>query len=416
MKTPIAITRKEDAAKLATILEIFSQLDDMRWNTRSDNSLINYCCDDLSISNDGRLLTHWLSYISDRLTRFERVWEVGYVISHLVLAFGQKDGRSVRALFNSYCVQPENSDKLWLVCDKTQNGAANARLARYGVKESEKTVKFASRCPADDLVRVFRTLDILAKRHDRSFAHFLAASFHGETDYERAIKRMATALDRLTYPAKRFTHATFKPALEEMEMAACAFTMPKNIKEEMFDRKRLWCCVRDYLKSPEFNPVFVGALKERGVENPERWDKNNPGLKAALDTIELPGDVWNNNAVFRDGLFTPYLSDEAESLKMPQTIRRLYRELKGEKHGFRFYPEQLDVSFDFVQQMCEREMCDVCLFGGGIEKVCHKKSEHLCPVALASCGYRHDCDPEKCLMKENKAKHYCKHYGARERL
>ncbi len=226
---------------------------------------------------------------------------------------------------------------------------------------------------------------------------------------------MAVALDRLTYPAKRFTVARFDRHLGEMEVAADTFTMPANINEEMFKRKRLWCCVRDYLKSPEFNPEFVAALKERGVGSPERWGKDNPELKMALHRIELPGDVWNNNEVFRDGLFTPYLSDETQSLDMPQAIRNVYEELQGKKHDLQFYPEQLDVSFDFVQQMCERKMCDVCLFDGGISKVCHRTPGLSCPVALVSCGYRHDCDPLRCRMKEDRTKGYCKHDDARER-
>ena len=191
---------------------------------------------------------------------------------------------------------------------------------RFGVKESEKKVTFAPRCPADDIVRVFRTLDILAKHYDRSFADFLAASFRGETDYKRAIKRMAAALDRLTYPANKFTVARLKRIWKKWKSGR-SHSPCQKIKGEMFDRKRLWCCVREYLKSPEFNPVFV-ALKERGIANPEGWNRENPELKAALHTIELPGDVWNNNEVFRDGLFKPYLSDKADSLDMPRRSER----------------------------------------------------------------------------------------------
>jgi len=128
-------------------------------------------------------------------------------------------------------------------------------------------------------------------------------------------------------------------------------------------------------------------------------------LKRALGAIELPGDVWNNAKVFRDGLFSPYLSDERPSWDMPRTIRRVYELLKKD-HDLRFYPEQLDVTFDFVPRMCQR-MCDVCPFGNGIGHVCHQKRGCLCPVPLISCGYRHLCNPEKCRLKEDAAKRLC---------
>ena len=97
---------------------------------------------------------------------------------------------------------------------------------------------------------------------------------------------------------------------------------------------------------------------------------------------------------------------------MPQTIRRAY-ELLSKDHDLQFYPEQLDVTFDFVPRMCERDMCDVCLFGGGIDNICHQKPDYLCPVALVACGYQHTCGPKECDLKENRARGYCKHDDAR---
>jgi hypothetical protein len=352
------------------------------------------------------LLTHWLCYISDRQTRFERVWEVGgYVISHMVRAFSRECGGSVRDLFDSYCL--EEGNKLGLKCDKTPNEAANARLARFGIEETQGEVKFASRCPADDLVKVYRTLEILAKHYDRSLARFIAASFEGEDDDRQAIRRMATALNQLTYAVRQVSIAKFDAALAEMESDADKFAMPTDTEAEMFNRKRLWCCVRDYLKSPDFNEVLVCALKERRVGNPDRWDRTkNLELRLALDAIELPGDVWNSK-VFRNGLFAPYLSEEITLLGTSRTIREVY-ELLGKGRSLRFYPEQLDVTFDFVPRMCERNMCDVCLFGRGIDKLCHRDRHRLCPVALVSCGYRHNCDPDACSIKENGSKEHCK--------
>ncbi len=64
-----------DADRLTEILDAFSALDDIRWSQRSNYSLINHCAPDLTA--DEKLLTHWLCYIADRQTAFQRVWDVG---------------------------------------------------------------------------------------------------------------------------------------------------------------------------------------------------------------------------------------------------------------------------------------------------------------------------------------------------
>ncbi len=412
MKNPLVV-KENEVGKLIRILDMFSQLDDIRWSVQDNYNLINYYCGAKNLSDDEKLLTHWLCYIADRQTPYKRVWEVGgYVISHMVRAFAQEDGRSVRNLFRSYVFR-DDGDKLGLKCPlEAVNEAADTRLARYGIEMGAVEVKFASRYPSDDLLRMYHTLEVLAKHHGKSLAVFCEASFRPEDDDRQAIRRMATALDKLTYAVRTVPAGQFDQGLDEMEKKAEEFRMPPKAKPgHMFNRKRLWCCVRDYLKSPEFNKVFVAALKKRSAENPERWNRQNDELKQALDAIELPGDVWNNSETVRDGLFTPCLSGKPQSWKMPQTIRGVHK-LLSEDRDLRFYPEQLDVTFDFVPRMCERSMCNVCLFGDGIGGVCHQKPGLSCPVALVSCGYRHDCNPAECRLKRNEAKAYCRNSTA----
>ena len=135
-----------------------------------------------------------------------------------------------------------------------------------------------------------------------------------------------------------------------------------------------------------------------------RWKRDDPALKAALDVMELPGDVWNNNAMFRDGLFTPHLRNARKSWDMPRTVREVYAELSNTH----FYPEQLDVTFDFVPRMCSKRSCGYCFFGGGTQRLCHQRKDLLCPVTLATCGYEHTCDPDGCPFKANTLAGTCK--------
>ena len=365
----IAITNVKN---IRTILDTFSQLDDIRWSMAANYNLINYCHDKLT--DDEKLLTHWLCYVTDRQMPFQRIWDIGgYAISHLVHAFTTEDCKNVRVLLKSY-IRMENG-KIWFECPLE---SGNSRLARYEIIGNK--VKFASRYMPDDLVRIYRTLEILAFHNKKSFASFIAQvlTSNFKDDASQTVRYLATALNELTYKVGKVAVNQFDQALDKMAEEAANFKMPNKLKPNLFGRKRLWCSLRDYLKSPEFNQVFVASLKNIGLDNSERWSRTNPELKRALAVIELPGNVWNNSEVFRDGLFSPCLSNERQSWDMPRIIRIVYEILRKD-FDLRFYPEQLDVTFDFVPRMCQRNMCDVCLFGNGIEQVCHKKPGYLSP-------------------------------------
>lgn len=239
------IINETDVEKLAVILNTFSQLDDMRWRANNNYNLINYCDDHLE--PDEKLLTHWLSYICDRQTPFERIWKVGgYVISHMVRAFSRENDKSVRELFLSYV--REDDGKFQLKCPLEESGQYASKaikgLNRYNgviVREDDKTsVVFASRFVSDDLVKMYRTLEILSQHYDRSFIRFIVASFAGETDYPSAIRRMAASLDNLTYPSERFTAKTFFQALDKAKEYADRFQqMPAAIKHNVWSQTSL---------------------------------------------------------------------------------------------------------------------------------------------------------------------------------
>jgi len=122
--------------------------------------------------------------------------------------------------------------------------------------------------------------------------------------------------------------------------------------------------------------------------------------------MELPGDVWNNNIIFRDGLFSPYVAIP-KSWDTPDIVREIYKQM--ESQGATFYPEQLDVTFDFVPRMCGKLQCHRCIFGGGIDKsLCHRQRGFYCPVTLAACGYFFACDPDNCAFKSDSGHDVCK--------
>lgn len=388
-----------DPEKLKLILQTFSALDHIRWHDARNYNPLNYSHDDLT--PDEKLLTHWLCYITDRQTRFQRVWDVGgYVISDLVRAYTHEHHRDTREILLSYIAQEDG--RLSLVC---KLGRSDERLRRYGITQSP--VRFASRYMPDDLVLMYRTLRILDAVAGRKLSGYIAAVIGGDDDHRRCIRRMASALDQLTYLAGRAVRADrFMEALDGTDTEVSAFVITPQEARGMFGRKRLWCSLRDYLKSPDFNTQFVAALASAQIPGPERWRQGTRALTDALSALELPGDVWNNAPVFREGLFSPYLEREPRAWDMPRTIRTIY-ELLMQRGPIGFYPEQLDVTFDFVPKMCEPQACDVCLFGAGVDRVCHGQSGRLCSVALVACGYRHQCDASACDLRADRVKGFC---------
>ena len=70
--------------------------------------------------------------------------------------------------------------------------------------------------------------------------------------------------------------------------------------------------------------------------------------------------------------------------------------MKGFEEINDFYPEQFDITFDFVPRMCSKKLCDVCPFGQkGVELVCIPSEDKYCPIAFLSCGYTAKCAGEK---------------------
>ena len=388
-----------DAQRLRLVLEVFSCFDDIRWQDAGNYNPLNYSHHDLT--PDEKILTHWLCYITDRQTAFQRVWDVGgYVISDLVRTYTRERHTDVRTILFRYV--PEPGGRLWLECDLER---ANERLKRYGI--TGPRVRFVSRYMPEDLVLIYRTLRILDAISARSLPQYIARVIESDADHRRCIRRMAVALNDLTYSGGGALSADrFEAALSRADADVAGFRITSGEGAGLFGRKRLWCSLRDYLKSPDFNTEFVSGLSSAGVPNPEAWRRCHPALTGALAALELPGDVWNNAPVFRRGLFSPYLKHEPRAWDMPRTIRRVY-EILTQDQPVRFYPEQMDVTFDFVPRMCDRQECGICPFGTGIREICHAQPGCLCSVALVTCGYRHRCAPSSCALREDRAKGLC---------
>ena len=172
----------------------------------------------------------------------------------------------------------------------------------------------------------------------------------------------------------------------------------------------MWCCVRDYKKGLYYE-IFIEAIKEVVDDKKYANELIEIWKSLPMDQIELPGDVWNNNPLFKNNLFADVLDLKTipKTWKMPQIVRDIYNQLKDYGEIEDFYPEQFDITFDFVPRMCSKKLCDVCLFGkNGVDKICIPTKDKYCPVALLSCGYIIECEGENCIIKKGISKGICK--------
>lgn len=379
-------------------------LDKNRWKQQND-ALINFSHQDFS--NTDKILIHLLCYISDRRMGFQQIWdEGGYVYSDIVNEYKNKKGTIV-------LLNPDNSEGF---IKKTPTGGykfssksmvqKNNLLIEYGYSEGDK-VDFIPRYYPSDIKSIMQTLIILEEYDKNIISYF--ASIIDKTEH-MIIKKVAFALYLLTYynigqPKGTDYDKNYDKIIndiKENKKKVLEILHDNKLFEEKFksflkyvrfNQKRMWCSLRDYVKSDEFFPYTISGFKEIGRDDlAERWKNLD------LSELELPGDVWNNNPKFQKCLF-----GNITGLNMNENSSKFIREVfEKYKHCItEGYPEMFDVTFNFVPRMCSEGMCDLCIFNekNQIEQLCTKDTSKYCPVLLNSCGYINKCDIKTCILK-----------------
>ncbi len=409
---------------ITKIFAITDFIDKARWGNKENYNLINFY--DLKLSNDVKILTHWLCYIADRQMAFERVWDVGgFVFSEMADQITKK--RDLELLNPQY---PEKAffikredyvDKESYDFDEGDNGRymfvshqtlkQNEILFEYEFKRGSKPF-FISRYYPSDYMAILSTFCIL-KDYEFSMSRYIIALLKKIASRDDFIQRLLFGLFLLSYfdigqpKSSDLMHfernlaktegrkKVIEKVLSDSDIFDEEFAYFK--KDTIFKQKRAWCSLRDFLKSPEFTEYFFSALKETGF--------NDYGMlrsKDVLKYLELPGDVWNNNPTFRKCIMhgTPY---EQSTLNLSKLLRKIFNENRQAiKEG---YPEQFDITFDFVPRMCDMgSNCSICpyglLRGKAVEfgKVCISDRSKYCPIMYISCNYKMMCLGKDCLL------------------
>ena len=404
--------------KIVDIFRKISWLDNGRWESMSND--ITHCSINLSISpdkltNSNKILTHFLCYISDRGMTYQQIWDKGgFVYSNIVSAYENEKEIITESLIhcganNSFYNKIDYDGKStkakygFVSRIKVPDDENNPLIKDYGYYKNE-TVTFIPRYYPSDLKSIMQTLMILDdQKFERSIIRFIEYVMN-ELGGDKSINKIAFALHLLGYykigQPKSTEYNKIKVDAENNTMSVLDILndkgeferrFKKEWKSHKFNQKRVWCSLRDYVKSPEFKGYMSEGFKD--IDKKELidiWDNLN------MSELELPGDVWNNSSKFKKCLFEDSM-DINKSEASPRFIRRIYEDFKiHEKYVG--YPEMFDVTFDFVPKMCANNLCDFCIFkeGNKLGCLCTKDENKYCPVIMISCGYANKCEIEGC--------------------
>lgn len=428
-----------------TKAEFFAFLDEVRWSNPNNYDEINYSHKS-DLSTDEKLLTHWLCYISDRAMGYKRIWDVGgFVYSDLVHRYTQEDKIEIKSLLTpndnlSFFKKTNEKDDFYFK-SITKVDEKNIISKRYSASLDEnKNVLFSPRYYPSDYVSIYYTLytlnylkcsfgeyiaRIISKAVELSnnkdkhrdimmclFCGFYVLSYSNiGRPISSDLKNLNTLFD--TDNNNELIKLNKNPEIRADKISEWLksedfIEKAKNVYDKKrFERKRIWCCIRDYLKHNKnsncFSELMKNSLQElKNNYNSEEYTKAVKLLfsEEMKTLLELPGDTWNKKSVFRHCLLK---GDAEESSTRP--INKVLRD-KFDNKETDVYPEQFDVSFAFVPRMCNQGNCRYCPISddkdkGEIEKLCSAIKGQYCPAILMYTGFFYECPGKKeCKLKD----------------
>jgi len=398
---------------LNRIFKIMSFYDRARWNSPTNYNLLNVFNE--NISNDSKLLTHWLCYITDRQMDYKRIWDIGsFIFSELVHTI--KKNKNYSNYLNpqnelSFFRLEENGKYVFKSHALVNN---NQILLRYGFQNNQQ-VTFISRYYPSDYLSILYTFDIL-QYFNYSLTQYTLTQLENHIDENDYIKILLFSLYLLTYynigqpnrnDLQNFNENIQNAQNRTQEVLAILndqdnFNNHYNtfLQNTIYRQKRAWCSLRDFLKSPVFREYFIQSLND---SNADTQIINNLFINGnSLKQLELPGDVWNNNPIFRNCILqnTEYINS---NINLNIILREYFENHINELNGC--YPEQFDITFDFVPRMCVKNNCDICpigfiknINGNDFMRTCVQNNNLYCTVALINCNYRINCNVNGCSL------------------
>lgn len=397
-----------------------NSIDNARWKlTDGGSSLVNYSVMPKEIKDEEKraeyiILSHWLTYICERQMAFSQIWNNGgFVFSSMVRYYQEYDSvvdDFIRNIIQNHIevYKKDDSSKIrffTIVKDEFKNTRVDPEKVVTD-ENGQKKVWFASRFVASDMISILRTLQKLLQYRNMNNGHTgLYNYLHKDSldsTRDEPLKYLLYKMYLLTYfnirqpktgditDGKLFKYEKINSFFPQSGQDV-SLKFEKYCENQVFSSKRAICALRDYFKHHEYKESF------RVLIGKDTFEK----LSSMLKQLELPGDVWNNNTKFGQCMCQigiPFQSTKGTALRINQALRKAYTDYSPEKG----YPEQFDISFDFVPRMCEFNKCNICLFAklnpnkefneSDFIKFCPAQKDKICPLLLKYCGYEISCD------------------------
>lgn len=400
---------------LKEVFKIISFYDESRWDSVSNYNQINFYNKNLCV--DTKLLTHWVCYITDRQMSFQRIWDIGgFVFSELIDNFKLKGDLEILNPNNNNSFIQKNSRDGYSFLSSSKVGNNSILKDSYNYSSIEN-VDFTSRYYPSDYFSILSTFSVL-KEYNLSLTRFIVSQLRDHIDREDVVKRILFSLYLLSYfeigQPKKESISNFDKNIEKISKRTQKVQSILNdkylyekeyltfLKDTVFKQKRGMCSLRDFFKSPEFSSYFRESLFIEGISKEEI---NHLISLKSFQQFELPGDVWNNNSKFRNCIL-----ENSGYEKSKKSLNRILRDFynKNKDYVDGCYPEQFDVTFDFVPRMCESDNCEICPIGllkgndkgKSYSKTCVNDTELYCSVSLINCNYKSNCVGDKCKLNE----------------
>lgn len=368
----------EDLQRFASLI---CWLDEARW--QSDEWGLGWDNDACrALNSQQKVLAHWITYITDMRMPVEVVWERGLpVFAELVYEYTET-GQDVVRLLARYTKSLDPSGKKVPILSNKRG-----------------TVQFTPRYSwhYDQIIQCLHILET----YGRSLVQYMK---HWKEQYESkddGLRRIAHVLDLLAYCQPEEQARLIIGSRSRLEEDYPRWEK-KMQSPQGHGRKRLWAALRDYFKSRPLKECIAESFSW-----PETFD---------LRQLELPGDIWNDR--FASTFLHPLAERNGLSSKMangkylsaPVLAKQIDSAVRKLDPLTAFYPERLDVSFDFASRMCDNQLCDICVFGGNeAQRFCTPTSPPgLCPVLFVVAGYKRVCKPQWCPVAANLGIGLCK--------
>ena len=357
------------------VLRVIQWLDDKRWGIGRirDPALPSMTLAD----SETQVLAHWLTYVTDRQMPAKDVWEKGWpVFESWARAYIAAPDSTLSTLKQHYSSRDSSDDK-----------------KRF--KEIDGPGSFGSRYHPDDFACISRTLRILNIRFHARMSNFMIERISSARKGPKTevVRRIAASLFLLTYDHERREREALEILGDPGLFERYYHVWEKHATE---DKKRLWASLRDYTKEGSSSrDDFIGMLDRRDQNAAQFWH----GIAKDFDymnQLELPGDVWNDNPIFRENLLNPIaITLGVSTTGRVSDLARLITEAANKIDGtLLVYPEQLDVTYSFVPRMCDHEANDTgafcrefCPFGFSGATSVYSKEMKFNTVALVLASF-----------------------------